>query len=319
LATGFQLYEPQKNEFGYQKFANVITNMQLEELLKTKDFIEFNNESIKEVAFIQCVGSRGKDGLPECSRYCCQAAIKQAIALQSVGVQVTVFDRDIRVYHHEAETMYRKARELGVTFIRYKTDEPPKLIGNKKVEAIRFKESVLNTDIEVSTELLVLSVGMRPSTKSIEEIQKYLKVPVGMDGFLLEKHPKFGPVETNIEGVFICGCIQGPKDISDSIGQANAVAAKVDALLARSTILMEPLTSIIDEGYCRGCGTCVDVCEYGAITLVEKKQALIAQVNEALCKGCGTCATFCPTNAIDIRHFRDRQIESMLRAFLIDE
>ena len=140
-----------------------------------------------------------------------------------------------------------------------------------------------------------------------------------MDGYLLEKHPKFGPVETNIEGVFIAGCIQSPKDISDSIGQANAVAAKVDALLARSTILMEPITSVINEDLCRGCGTCVDVCEFDAISLVQKLNVTIAQVNEALCKGCGTCATYCPTNAIDIRHFKDQQIESMLKAFLMDE
>ncbi len=318
LATGFELYQPQQNEFGFQKFSNVITNMELEYLLESQKEFSFKNNPVKQVSFIQCVGSRGKGGLPECSRYCCQAAIKQAIALQKMGLQVTIFNRDIRVYHHEAETMYRQARELGVTFIRYTDDELPVLLGKKDVEKIRFKESTLNMEIEVNIDLLVLSVGMRPSRQSIEEIQKFLKVPVGMDGFLLEKHPKFGPIETNIEGVYICGCIQGPKDISDSIGQANAVAAKVDALLARSTILMEPLTSVINQELCRGCGTCVDVCEYGAITLQDKDNAVIAQVNEALCKGCGTCATFCPTNAIDIRHFRDEQIESMLKAFLLE-
>jgi heterodisulfide reductase subunit A len=318
LATGFELYQPQQNEFGFQKFSNVITNMELEYLLESQKELSFKNKPVKQVSFIQCVGSRGKGGLPECSRYCCQAAIKQAIALQKMGLQVTIFNRDIRVYHHEAETMYRQARELGVTFIRYTVDELPVLLGKKEVEKIRFKESTLKMEIEVNTDLLVLSVGMRPSRQSIEEIQKFLKVPVGMDGFLLEKHPKFGPIETNIEGVYICGCIQGPKDISDSIGQANAVAAKVDALLARSTILMEPLTSVINQELCRGCGTCVDVCEYGAITLQDKDNAVIALVNEALCKGCGTCATFCPTNAIDIRHFRDEQIESMLKAFLLE-
>jgi heterodisulfide reductase subunit A len=319
LATGFELYQPQQNEFGFQKFSNVITNMDLEYQLESQKEFSFNKKPVKKVSFIQCVGSRGKGGLPECSRYCCQAAIKQAIALQKMGVQVTIFNRDIRVYHHEAETMYRQARKLGVTFIRYTIDDLPVLLGKKEVEKIRFKESTLNMEIEVDTDLLVLSVGMRASKQSIEEIQKFLKVPLGMDGFLLEKHPKFGPIETNIEGVYICGCIQGPKDISDSIGQANAVAAKVDALLARSTILMEPLTSVINQELCRGCGTCVDVCEYGAISLQEKDDVITAQVNEALCKGCGTCATFCPTNAIDIRHFRDEQIESMLKAFLLEE
>ncbi|UCF63480.1 MAG: CoB--CoM heterodisulfide reductase iron-sulfur subunit A family protein [bacterium] len=319
IATGFELYGPSKGEFGYQKYPNIITNMELEYLLKPQDKFIFQNKPLKHVSFIQCVGSRGPDGLPECSRYCCQAAIKQAIALQKMGIQATVFNRDIRVYHHEAETMYREARKLGVTFIRYTPENPPKLVGDKQLKALQFREPVLKKDIEVPTDLLVLSVGMRPSRKSIAEIQRFIKVPLGMDGFVLEKHPKFGPVETNIEGVFICGCIQGPKDISDSIGQANAVAAKVDALLARSTILMEPITSVINEELCRGCGTCVDVCEFGAISLQEKEGAQVALVNEALCKGCGTCATYCPTGAIDIRHFRDQQIESMLKAFLLEE
>lgn len=317
LATGFQMYQPQRGEFGFLKYPNVITNMEMEKWFPAREKPLFEGKPVQHVAYIQCVGSRGEGGLPECSRYCCQAAIKQAIALRKMGVHVTIFNRDIRVYHHEAETMYREARESGVTFIRFKPENLPKLIGKEQVEAVRFHDPFLDIDIEIPVDLLVLSLGMRPPGKSVEDIQKFIKVPVGLDGFLLEKHPKFGPVETNIQGVFICGCVQGPKDIADSIAQANAVAAKVDALLSRSTILMEPITSVINEQLCRGCGSCVEVCEYGAIRLKETGEILVADVNEALCEGCGTCSTYCPTGAIDIRHFRDKQIESMLEAFLL--
>jgi len=318
LATGFQLYEPEKDEFGYGKFPNVITNMEMERLLVKGKEIRFQEQPVRHVAYIQCVGSRGPEGLPECSRYCCQAAIKQAIALRKAGIRVTVFNRDIRVYHHEAESMYRQAREAGVIFLRYTVERPPRLVGKTRLEAIQFNEPMLKTEIEIPADVLVLSVGMRPAAAAIRSIQQFLKVPTGMDGFFLEKHPKFGPVETNMEGVFICGCAQGPKDIADSIAQANAVAAKVDALLARSTILMEPITSYVNEELCRGCGTCVEVCEFGALELKEKEGVLVAQVNEALCKGCGTCATYCPTSAIDIRHFRDMQIESMMEALFLE-
>ena len=174
----------------------------------------------------------------------------------------------------------------------------------------------MGQEFEVPANLLVLSVGMRPAKKSIEEIQKSLKVPTGMDGFLMEKHPKFGPVETNIQGVFIAGCAQGPKDISDSIAQANAVAAKIDALLSRSTILMEPITSVINEMLCRGCGTCTEVCEYEALTLVEKMGITIAEVNEALCEGCGTCAAGCPTGAISLINMTENQITKMIETMI---
>jgi len=318
MATGFELYKPKKNEFGYEKFDNIITNMDMENLLEKDKKLLLNKKEVKHVAYIQCVGSRGPEGLPECSRYCCQAAIKQSIALREKGIQVTIFDRDIRVYHHEAETMYRQAREMGVTFIRYKPGNEPKLVGDKNLKSIQFKDKILNEELEINADLLVLSVGMRPAVKSMEEIQQFLKVPTGMDGFLLEKHPKFGPIETNIEGVFIAGCVQGPKDIADSISQANAVAAKVDALLARSTIWMEPIKSEVKEEFCRACGSCVEVCEYDAIELQERDGFQVAHVNEALCKGCGTCAPYCDTGAIDIRHFRDQQIEAMLDAFLLE-
>jgi heterodisulfide reductase subunit A len=317
LATGFQLYQPEEGEYGFLRFPNVITNMEMERWFPAVDKPLFEGKPVDHVAYIQCVGSRGESGLPECSRYCCQAAIKQAIDLRKMGVQVTIFNRDIRVYHHEAETMYREAREQGVTFVRFTPDNQPKLVGKDRLKSIQFFDSTLQADIEIPVDLLVLSVGMRPPGQSLERIQKFIKVPLGMDGYLLEKHPKFGPVETNIQGVFICGCVQGPKDIADSIAQSNAVAAKVDALLSRSTIWMEPITSYVQEDMCRGCGTCIDVCEYGAITLKESRGAEIAYVNEALCEGCGTCSTYCPTGAIDIHHFRDKQIESMLEAFLL--
>ncbi|MCK4754791.1 MAG: CoB--CoM heterodisulfide reductase iron-sulfur subunit A family protein, partial [Calditrichia bacterium] len=267
LATGFQLYQPEEGEYGFLKFPNVITNMEMEKWFPAKEKPLFEGKPVNHVAFVQCVGSRGEGGLPECSRYCCQAAIKQAIDLRKMGVRVTIFNRDIRVYHHEAETMYREARERGVTFIRFTPDNEPKLIGDERLKAIQFNDPTLKTDIEIPVDLLVLSLGMRPAAKSVEGIQKFIKVPLGMDGFLLEKHPKFGSVETNIQGVFICGCVQGPKDIADSIAQSNAVAAKVDALLSRSTIWMEPITSYVQDELCRGCGTCVEVCEYGAIRL----------------------------------------------------
>jgi heterodisulfide reductase subunit A2 len=318
LATGFELYNPKKNEFGFAKFANVITNMQMENILTDEKKLVYNKKEVKSVAYIQCVGSRGPEGLPECSRYCCQAAIKQSIALRIKGIQVTIFDRDIRVYHHEAESMYREAREKGVTFIRYKPGNEPKLVGDNSLKSIQYKDKILGEEIEIEADLLVLSVGMRPAVKSMEEIQHFLKVPTGMDGFLLEKHPKFGPIETNIEGVFIAGCVQGPKDIADSISQANAVAAKIDALLARSTIWMEPIKSEVNEAFCRACGSCIKVCEYDAISLQEKNGFQVAHVNDVLCKGCGTCAPYCDTGAIDIRHFRDQQIEAMLDAFLLE-
>jgi heterodisulfide reductase subunit A len=155
---------------------------------------------------------------------------------------------------------------------------------------------------------------MIPAEDSLR-LSELLKVPRGPDKFFLERHSKFGPVETTVEGVFLCGCCQFPQDIGDSISQASAVASKVSGLLSRDKISLAPITSIVDEVYCRGCGRCAEVCEFHAIELVEKdKGTFVAQVNEALCKGCGTCVPACPTGAIDLKHFNDEQLEAQLEA-----
>ena len=123
---------------------------------------------------------------------------------------------------------------------------------------------------------------------------------------------KLGPLETNTEGIFLCGCSQYPKDIPDSLAQASGVASKVGALLSKSYVSLDPTTATVRRELCRACGSCVAICEYKAPGIVEEDGEQFAVINEALCKGCGTCASHCPTGAIIARHFTDDQIESMI-------
>ncbi|KPK64038.1 hypothetical protein AMJ83_04260 [candidate division WOR_3 bacterium SM23_42] len=306
LATGSELYDPGER-FGYGRFPNVITNMELEQEILAGDI-----EHVKSVVFFQCIGSRGDDGNPGCSRYCCQAAIKEAIHLREKGIDVAILNRGVRVYSKGAERMYRKARELGVLFLPYEGE--PEITSTDKVKAVTIPSSDIDANITIPVDLVVLSVGMVPAADSAR-LSELFKVPRGPDKFFLERHSKFGPVETTVEGVFLCGCCQFPQDIGDSISQASAVASKVAALLSRDKITLAPITSTVIEEYCRGCGRCAEVCEFRAIELVEKEKGVfVAQVNEALCKGCGTCVAACPTGAIDLKHFRSEQIEAQLEA-----
>lgn len=306
LATGADLYNPDAR-FSYKKYPNVITNMELEEKIITGAL-----QDVKSVTFIQCVGSRGDDGNSGCSRYCCQAAIKEAIYLREKGIDVTILNRGVRVYSKGAEEMYRRAREYGVLFLPYEGE--PEITGTEKAQSVTIPSVDLNADITIPTDLVVLSVGMVPAEDSLR-LSELFKVPRGPDKFFLERHSKFGPVETTVEGVFLCGCCQFPQDIGDSVCQASAVASKVAALLSSDKITLAPITSAVDEEYCRGCGRCVEVCEFHAVELIEKEDGIfIAQVNEALCKGCGTCVPTCPTGAIDLKHFKSEQIEAQLEA-----
>lgn len=318
VATGANLYAPEKGEFGYRKFRNVFTNEEFEQFFSKKQSPVLDNKPIKTVAYIQCIGSRGERGNPGCSRYCCQAAIKQAIALRKKGINVVIFHRDIRVYSRGAEEMYREARRLGVLFIPYEKQKPPKLVGKQRLETIKVRHPRAEEELEFDVDALVLSLGMVPKEDENAYLIELLKLQRSSDRFLMERHPKLGPVETSIEGIFLCGCAQGPKDIADSIAQASAVAAKVAAQLSEDTITLEPIVSTVNPIYCRACGKCVEVCEYHALEIQEDETGMrVAHVNEALCKGCGTCAAICPTGAIDVRHFKEEQIDAELEALLI--
>ena len=319
VATGSNLYRPERGEYGFGTFTNVFTNEFFEQMIFRGEFLEIDGKKPNTVVYIQCVGSRGDKGNPGCSRYCCQAAIKQAIALKRMGINVIILHRDIRVYSRGAEEMYREARGMGVLFIPFELDQKPEFVGKKKVSSLKVKHAKTGVDLEFPVDAVVLSLGMIPREPESTYISELLKIPRSSDRFFMERHPKLGPVETAMEGIFLAGCAQGPKDISDSVSQASAVAAKAAALLSGDTIRLEPIVSAARESLCRACGKCVDVCEFHALELKEMDDgSVVVFVNEALCKGCGTCASVCPTGAIDIRHFTDNQIEAQMEALFCE-
>ena len=319
LATGAEIYRP-KDEFGYDKYENVITNQELEDILHdTKGRITINGKTPETVVFIQCIGSRDPEKNPGCSRYCCPTTIKQAVRLRESGVNVAVFHRDMRTVGAQAEEQYRHARALGIKFIRYNPQRLPKVYGNgKRVERVEILELALNRTLEIDVDHVILASGMVPNEESTAKLQNLLKVPRGSDGFFMERHAKLGPVETTTEGVFLAGCVSGPKDIADSIAQGCAAAAKAASIISRDSVSLDPTTCMVEQSLCRACGKCVDICQYHAPLMMEIAPGLkAAQINPALCKGCGTCASFCPTGAVVALHFTDEQINSMMEALLV--
>jgi heterodisulfide reductase subunit A-like polyferredoxin len=320
LAIGADVYRPE-SEYGYGKFENVITGLELEKLFfASGEKVSQDGREIKTAAFIQCVGSRDPDKRISCSRYCCPTTVKQAIELRDLGAEVVVFYRDMRTVSQGTEELYRLAREKGVRFIPYTPEHPPQVKGTKLAESVSVYFDMLKGDVEVDIDLLVLATAMVPREKETAALQMLLKVPRGTDGFLMERHAKLGPVETVVEGVFVCGTVQGPKDIAESIAQASAAAAKAASLVSRDRIALEPTTAEVETALCRACGRCAEICDFHAPEIKEVEPGVMAAViNQALCKGCGTCASLCPTGAIAAKHFTDQQILSMIDSLFLGE
>ncbi len=318
IATGASLHRPGER-WRYGEADNVITSLELERILKGDDPSGVMKE-VRQVAFVQCVGSRREGGGYEgCSRYCCPATVKQASELRKRGIDVAVLYRDMRMVGQSEEELYREVRKQGTLFLRYDPESLPVLEGNQRVDRVTMHETLIDRDLEIPVDLVVLATGMVDEKEKSEPLRQLLKVPRGADGFLMERHPELGPVETCIDGVMLCGTVQGPKDITDSLTQAHAAAEKVAELLGKDSLALEPVVCEVDESRCRACGTCVDICEYRAPQLITDENGRdFARINGALCKGCGTCAVWCPTSAIKARHFTDDQIGSMITALFED-
>jgi len=261
----------------------------------------------KSVAFIQCVGSRD-DQRPYCSRVCCTASVKQAIAIKEDKPETEVFVlyRDIRTYG-ERELLYKKARELGVVFIRYSLDRKPVVEEVADGLAIKVFDPILQRDLVISVDLLNLATAIVPAEN--EKIAGFYKLPLNAEKFFMEAHAKLRPVDCATDGVFLCGLAHYPKSLDESIAQAHAAASRAATVLSSDSIQVSPLVSQVDAEKCIGCGLCEEVCAFNAIELeaVEGKGHRAKNIS-ASCKGCGLCAASCPQQAIDMLHFRDEQI-----------
>jgi heterodisulfide reductase subunit A len=318
IATGASESKPE--EYLYGRDSRVLTHLELEEEIAKGSA---RVAGCRNLVLIQCVGSR-QEGRPYCSRVCCNQALKVVLKLKErqPGTNIWVLYRDMRAYGFKEE-FYRMARGRGVVFIRYNMEHKPKVETvyekDKYLLRVTATDLLLGDQFIIDADLLSLGVAMVPPTER-RESSKLFKVPLSEDGFFLEAHKKLRPVEFATEGVFVCGLAHGPKLISESIAQAQAAAAKAAAVLAQGSIELEPVTSAVSLEKCDGCGLCIEVCPFQALSLVEFSRSgelrKVAEVAQSACKGCGSCQATCPKEGIYVRNFRTDQLAAMVMAAL---
>ena len=316
VATGFEPFDAiRKPELAYENYPEVITGMEFERLISasgpTSGDLVIGEMRPKKVVFIQCVGSRDKNlGNEWCSRVCCMVAIKQAhlVKEKNPDASVTILYMDLRCFGKGFEEFYDRVRGEGVVFRRAIGSE---IFRKEDSLVVRTEDTFLGQTIELETDLVVLSIGLEPGS-GVEAMAKLLKLSRSPDGFLMEAHPKLRPVDTAIDGIYLAGCCQGPKDIPDTVAQAKAAAASALIPLARGKVVVEPIVAQVDEDVCCGCRICETMCEFSATEFDQDKGVMT--VNATLCKGCGACAGACPTGAMTIMHYTDRQIYAQLES-----
>ena len=325
VATGFDVYKPFDNPvYGYGKYDNVITSIEFERLILAagptggKIVRASDGKKPHSVAIIQCVGSRDLNRNEWCSGFCCMYSLKHAIMLKEKykdDIDVYIFYMDMRTPFKGYEEFYRRARAMGVTFIRGRASEIVEDPETKNLY-VRAEDVALGEPVEVEAELVVLATAAVPA-EGTEDLSRILNVSRGADGFFMESHPKLKPIDTPVDGIFLAGACQGPKDIPYSVSQGSGAAARASTILSKEEWEIEPIIAVVDPDKCRNvktkCGICAQKCPYGAIKIVEKQPA---EVITAMCHGCGTCVAECPADAITQMHFTDAQIFAQIKAAL---
>ncbi len=301
VATGGVEYKPTEYLYGQNK--NVLTQVELEE--KIAGGIEtFKN--VTSLVMIQCVGSRSAEH-PYCSRYCCSAAVKNAIKLKEAypSMNIYILNRDIRTYAFK-ELYYLKAREMGINFLSYDENIKPEVSdAGGKIKVVNYDKG-LKADIEIEADYLVLSAAIRPNQES-QRIAQALKLPNDADGFFLEAHMKLRPLDFANVGVFLSGLAHSPKLIEESVSQAKGSVSRACTVLSKVEMMVGGIVSHVNPDHCVACLTCVRVCPYD----VPKINAQgVAEISEAACQGCGNCVSACPRKAIELYHYKDNQIVS---------
>jgi len=307
IATGGTEYKP--TEYLYGSASDVLTQLELEKQLVGR---EDSVKKLKSVVMIQCVGSREPEH-QYCSRVCCTQAVSNAIRLKEAdpSTEVAILYRDIRTYGMH-ELQYRRARELGVTFIHFEDAKKPQVSREYNKLRVAVIDKALDREILLNPDLLVLSAGIRPQPDAAE-FANLLKLSLTQDKFVMEAHMKLRPLDLVNEGMYICGLAHAPKMVSESIIQARGAVSRALTVLSQPYLMVGGMISVVDPDKCIACLTCVRACPYDVPIINEKG---VSYIEPAACQGCGICAGVCPRKAITLQNYSDEQVMAKTRVLV---
>ena len=347
-ATGFSNYDATNlPELGYGASPDVVDQSQLEQLARAADGGSIrrpsDNAVVESVAFIQCAGQRSEaeNHLPYCSGHCCNTSIKQAMYFKNANpdVDVNIIYDDLRTPGN-GEDFYRSAQLKGVTFTKGAVSDV-KVVADKL--NVSFNDRILAQDVSMVADLVVLATGQVPNSgcsieAETETADNTVKIPVesilnldyrqGQDlphlahGFA-DSHFICFPYETRRTGIYACGPVRRPMDMTQAIEDATGATLKAiqavesaysgRAAHPRSGDLSFP--SFRKEG-CTQCKRCTVECPFGAIDEDEQRFPVF---NESRCRRCGTCMGACPVRVISFENYSVDTVGQQIKAVHIPD
>jgi heterodisulfide reductase subunit A len=248
VATGYSIFDPSViSAYGYGRYDNVITGLEFERLVSstgpTKGQVVLKDGSKpKSAAIIHCVGSRDENFHEYCSRVCCMYGLKHAHQIrEKTGAEVYQMYIDMRCFGKGYEEFYKRVSDEGVNFIRGKVAKVTNIPLNDEEKGklvVVCEDTLLGKLVRVPVDMVVLNVAMEPRADA-DDVARLFSLQRSADGFFQEAHHKVNPVGTAVDGIYLAGCCQGPKDIPDTVSQAIGAAAKTLTLITRDEVEAE--------------------------------------------------------------------------------
>jgi heterodisulfide reductase subunit A len=325
VATGFQVFDPSAAEqYGYGRFPNVITSLEFERLSNASGptggkILMQNGKEPESIAILHCIGSRDENYHRYCSRVCCMYALKFAhLVREKLGADVYQMYIDMRSFGKGYEEFYDRLLKEGALFVRGKGAEVTDFAetdAEKGKLIVKCEDTLISKQRRVAVDMVILCVALEARSDS-RQVERMFNLCSSEDGFFLEAHMKLRPVDFASEGLFLCGTNHAPKFITETISQANAVAARAATILSKKMMPVSGQVAWVDPDKCISCMTCVHVCPYMAPRPDRNNKA---EIQAAVCMGCGSCTAECPARAIDLRNFVDAQILGAVNSLLAYE
>lgn len=308
VATGMKELEPE-GQFEYGSDPRVITQLQLDNLLRNKQL-----DDVKNVVMISCVNS--KNETRGCCNIGCHTSVKNAVAIKHLrkDANVHILYRDMSLIKEEG-TAQQTAKRLGVKFLRFPDDRYPEVRSENGNLMVKVYDLLVGREFELPSDLLVLTTAFK-GDETVEQTRGHLKVSANPDGFFQESHVKLGPLEFATDGISLAGCAKAPMTFKESCEEGIGAAMKASIPMNKGYIETEGIVADIDLADCTQCGLCSKRCPYSAIKVDEEDNP---EVIQALCKGCGLCAADCPAECIRIVHYSDEQVFAQVEAALEED
>ncbi len=354
-ATGWKAYDPNKlGHLGYGISPDVITNIQMEELVKSDNLKRpSDGKPIESIAFIQCAGSRDQDHLPYCSSVCCRVSLKQALYVREKYPEANVYIiyKDIRS-PSQFEKFYANVQEEdNIFFTKGEIAEVTKENGHININVT---DTLLGDDIQVSADMVVLATGMVPTTrvdeepapaegeeakpKEEEKTEDGKKAAAGAEkgarilnltyrqgtdlptlkyGYP-DSHFICFPYETRRTGIYAAGCVRAPMDFAQSINDAYGASMKaiqaIESIGAGKAVHPRSGDLSYPDFFLQRCTQCKRCTEECPFGTLDEDDKGTPLPNLNRCRRCGVCMGACPERIITFKNYNVNMISKMIKS-----